>query len=74
MLWCCRFNDSSCCLPVIIRRWATADELKRNVKMEMHPELQDLAYDQLVLWRVSFSLREMDSRAADILYPEMQRR
>ena len=69
MLWCCRFNDPDCCFPVIIRRWATVDELKKNVKMEMHPELQDVAYDQLVLWRVSFPSREMKCRAAGILYP-----
>jgi hypothetical protein len=56
-LFCWILNKSNAPFPVNIAESETVGDLKERVKKGKEPELDHLAADSLVLWRVSLSWR-----------------
>jgi len=52
-LFCWVLNGSNIPFSVTIGESRTVDCLKKMIKKEMEPELDDLAADRIVLWNVS---------------------
>jgi hypothetical protein len=61
-LWCCT-SDVPSPFPVKIEKTASVGELKRAIREEKRPELDDIAADSLTLWVVSIPVEELQEAA-----------
>jgi hypothetical protein len=69
LLWCCISDVPDSCFHVKIDKLEPVAELKKAIKKEKNPELNDIAPDRLTLWTVSIPVQDWQERQEATRHP-----